>query len=371
MPDNLSMTDLVIMPAGADTEPYVELGSRGATGTVFRKHILNLGPLHYQGKTYNLDDAWYQRLSKNFDDGVSMVQAPVADGNNRHSEDPLRNAGEVIGVEREGNKVYTVVDVRNPEVAKGLRAKTILGASAMLSMNYKDTRTDKHVGPALLHHCFTNRPHVLDLEPYQEIVAATSDSADMDFDSPIVLATEETVPELTRDELVAQLKDKHGIDVAALTQAAEAKVDLSAVVDALKETGVVSLSGESLTQSDVVGAIVELNAQNQRLSGDVAKLTKKDAVRTVEEYIEVGRLLPKAKNRAVEILLSAAPEDLDDFLAPEDAPYIKMSAQRGTQGDGDEGGKNDMDVAAETQRLADQAKELRDGKKKTAAAGAK
>lgn len=364
------MSDLCIIPAGSGTEGYVELGSRGATGAVFRKHILTLGPLHYQGKTYNLDDAWYTRLAKNFDNHVSIVQAPVADKDNRHSEDPLRNGGEVIGIERNGDKVYTVVDVRNADVAKGLREKTILGASAMLSMNYEDTRTGKKVGPALLHHCFTNRPHVLDLEPYEEIVAATNDSADMDFDSPIVLATEETVPELTRDELVAQLKDKHGIDVAALTQAAEAKVDLSAVADALRDSGTLTLAGEQLTQSDVVGAIVELNAKNQTLSSDVAKLTRKDAQRTVDEYVGDGRLLPKAREKAVAILLSATPEDLDDFLAPEDAPYIKMSAPKGTQGDGDEGGKNDMDVAAETERLAKQAQELRDGKKKTAA-GAK
>lgn len=358
------MTDLCIIPAGSGTEGYVELGSRGATGSIFRKHILTLGPLHYQGKTFNLDDEWYTRLARNFEDGVAMVQAPVADGSNRHTEDPLRNGGEVIGIERDGKKVYTVIDVRNSEVAKGLRDKTIMGASAMLSMNYEDSRTGKKVGPALLHHCFTNRPHVLDLEPYEEIVAATGDSADMDFDNPIVLATEEAVP-LTKDELLAQLKNDHGIDVAALTQAADAKVDLSAVADALKDSGVVTLSGEQLTQSDVVGAIVELNAQNQTLISDVAKLTRKDAVRTVEEYVGQGRLLPKAAAKSVEILLSATPEDLDDFLAPEDAPYIKMAAQKGTQGDGDEGGKNDMDVAAETDRLAKQAEELRDGKKKT------
>lgn len=362
------MTDLCIIPAGSGTEGYVELGSRGATGAVFRKHILTLGPLNYRGKTFDLDEAWYQQLSRNFDDGVSIVQAPVADANNKHSEDPLRNGGEVIGLEREGNKVYTVLDVRNPEVAKGLRNKTILGASAMLSMNYEDTRTGLKVGPALLHHCFTNRPHVLDLEPYEEIVAATHDSADMDFDSPIVLATEELVPGPTKEELLAQLKNTYGIDVAALTQAAEARVDLSAVADALRDTGVVTLAGEQLTQSDVVGAIVELNAHNQTLATSVAKLNRKDAERTVLDYIGEGRLLPKSGAKAVEILLSNSPEDLDDFLAPEDSPYIKMAAAKGTQGDGDEGGKNDMDVAAETDRLAQQAAELRDGKKKTAGA---
>jgi hypothetical protein len=362
------MADMCIIPAGSGTEGYVELGQRGATGTVFRKHILNLGPLHYRGKTFNLDDDWYGKLQRNFNDGVAMCQAPVADGTNRHTEDPLRNGGEVIGLERSGNKVYTLVDVRDPEVVKGLRNRTIMGASAMLSMDYVDSRTGKKVGPALLHHCFTNRPHVVGLEPYQEIVAATADSADMDFDDPVVLSEEE-VPELPKDELIRQLKEDHGIDVTALTQAADAKLDLSAIAEALKGEGVsLSAGSDQLTQSDVVGAIVELNARNQTLTDTVGRLTKKDAERTAQEYIDAGRLLPKAKERATEILLSADPGDLDAFLAPENEPYIKMAAQKGTQGDGDEGGKNDLDVEAETDRLARQAQELRDGKKKTAAA---
>jgi hypothetical protein len=348
------MADLFIVPAGTGTDPYVELGSRGATGTVFRKHILTLGPLHYGDKTYNLDDEFYDKLSRNFEAGVSMVQTPVADASNKHTEDPLRNGGEVIGLEREGRKVYTVLDVRDPDVVKGLRNKTIMGASAMLSMNYEDSRTGKKVGPALLHHCFTNRPHVLDLEPYQEIVAATADSADMDFDTPIVLASEEPV-ELSKEELLEQLKSRFGVDVPALELAAAAKADIAAIADALKNSGVLSLSAgdQSLTQQDVVGAIVELNAKNVKLADDVAVLTKRDAERTVDGLIGAGRLLPKAKNRAVDELILNGPAALEDWLSPVDDPYIKMSQQEGITGDGDGAAKHEVDIDAEITRLAD------------------
>lgn len=347
------MTDLCIIPAGSGTEGYVELGSRGATGTVFRKHVLTLGPLHYQGKTYNLDDQWYGQLERNFNDGVSMVQAPVADEHNKHSEDPLRNGGEVIGVERNGSKVYTVIDVRDPDVVKGLRNKTIMGASAMLSMNYEDSRTGKKVGPALLHHCFTNRPHVLDLEPYQEIVAATASSADMDFELPVVLSMEESV-ELTQDELLQQLKARFGVDVPALQLAASAKTDITAITDALKNSGVLALTGDqSLRQEDVVGAIVELNAKNQELAGSVAMLTRERAERTVDGLISAGRLLPKSRERAVKEILLNGPESLDDFVAPANDPFVKMNAQSGTQGTGDGAAKHDFDIDAEIGRLGD------------------
>jgi hypothetical protein len=349
--------DLVIIPASASSEPYVELGSKGTSGAVFRKHVLTLGDLHYKGKTYKLDDGFYSTLKKNFDDGVSMCQVPVANEKNEHTEDPLRNAGEVVGLEREGNKVYTIVDVRNPDVAKGIRNKTIMGASAMLSLDYKDSRTDQRVGPALLHHCITNRPHVLDLDPYEEVIAATAaDLDDTDSESPIVLATEEPVP--TKDELIAALKADHGIDVAALQADSAAKADteakLSAAEAQLAQAGsVVGLTGEGLETSDVVGAIVELASKNEGLAADVAKLTKKDAERTVQGYIDSGHLLAKSKERAVQMFLSEGQDGLADFLAPEDAPYIKMDAQSGITGEGDGEAKHNFDIDAEIARLGE------------------
>jgi hypothetical protein len=352
MPDYFSMADLFIIPAGAGTEGYVELGSRGATGTVFRKHILNLGPLHYDGKTYELGEQFYDQLKRNFDAGVSMVQASVADANNKHSEDPLRNGGEVIGLERDGSKVYTIIDVRNQDVVKGLRDKTIMGASAFVSMNYEDSRSAQKVGPALLHHCFTNRPHVLDLDPYEEIVAATAYSADMDFDQPIMLSTEDELVELSKEELLEQLRARFGVDVAQLELAASARADITAITDALKNAGTLSLTGETLSQSDVVGAIVELNARNLSLSDDVAKLTRKDAERTVQGYVDAGRLLPKSAEQAVEMLLSR-PQDLDAFLAPVDTPYIAMNAQTGVTGEGADVVKHNFDVGTEIGRLAE------------------
>lgn len=348
------MSDLAIIPAAASSEPYVELGSRGTSGAVFRKHILNLGDLHYQGKTYRLDDGFYDTLKKNFDAGVSMVQVPVADANNKHTEDPLRNAGEVVGLEREGDKVYTVIDVRDPKVADKIRNKTIMGASAMLSLDYKDSRTDKRVGPALLHHCITNRPHVLDLEPYQEIVAASV--ADYDTEDPIVLATEDPVP--TKEEMLAALKAEHGIDVEALQAAASAQAEtearLSAVEAQLAQAGTtLGLSADGLEQSDVVGAIVELARKNEGLEDSVKALTRKDAERTVQGYIDRGLLLAKAKDASVEMYLAQGQAGLDAFLAPEDAPYIRMNAQEGITGEGDGEAKHSFDIDAEIARLAD------------------
>ena len=328
--------DQVIIPSPRGSEDYVELArTREARGRVFRKHILNLGPLIHPktGESLTLDEAWYNRMKANFDSGLcDIAQVPLADADNKHSEDVLRNAGEVIGVEREGNKVYDLIDVRDPEIAQKIKDGLILGASAFLSLDYTDTSSGNKGGPALLHHCLTNRPYVTGLDDYEEVIAASADGTG----EVLVLAQEETaVP--TKEELLAQLKAEHGIDVEALQAQASQRTEVSQLTAALTEAlrpaaGTVALTGadgETVSLSDVVGAVAELAEKNVALSGTVGALQKDAAEREIDGYIGVGRLLPKSRKRAVKLVLSGDREGLDDFLAPEGQPYVKLNHVEG------------------------------------------
>ena len=347
--------DQVIIPSPSGDD-YVELArTRTARGRVFRKHILSLGELIHPktGEKLQLDEAWYDQLKANFDAGVcDIVQVPLADAQNQHSEDPLRNLGEVIGVERDGNKVYSVVDIRDSDAAAKV-GKTLLGASAFLSLDYTDTATGKKVGPALLHHCVTNRPYVTGLGDYEEVIAASADGTG----DVIVLAQEETAA-MTKEELLAQLKAEHGIDVAALEAQAGQRNEMSQLTAALTEAlrpagGTVSLTGgdgETVSISDVVGAVAELAEKNVSLSGTVGVLQKDAAEREVDGYIGVGRLLPKSRARAVTLVLSGDREGLEDFLAPENAPYVRLGDVQGAappQGEQ----RHTEDIDAEIMRL--------------------
>jgi hypothetical protein len=321
---------IIASPAG----DYLELSRHPkARGTVFRKHILNLGDLHYKGKVFKLDADWFNRVKRNFDAGVSMCQVPLANDKNEHTEAPLANTGEVIGLEREGNKVYDLVDVRDPDVAQRIRDGRIMGASAFLHMDYEDSRTGQKTGPALLHHCLTNRPHVLDLDPYEEVVAATS--ADSEGDYVVLASPEGTVP--TREELIAALKAEHGIDVEDLQAQVAQRTDMSQLTAALTEAlrpaaGQVQLTGgdsESVTLTDVVGAVAELAEKNVSLSGTVERLELSAAEREVQDYIDSGRLLPKTRKHAVKLVLSGDTEGLDAILAPEQEPYVRLNHTEG------------------------------------------
>lgn len=351
--------DQVIIPS-PDTYGYVELTgedtrTRTITGVPFRKHILNLGELIHPdtGEKIKLDEDWYATLARNFENGVcDIVQLPVADAANKHSEDPLRNGGEVVGISREGRKVFVDLDVRDPKVIDGMRNRTLLGASAFLNMNYKDTRTGERVGPTLLHTCITNRPYVVGLDDYEEIIAATASDGVSDT---LVLTPTET--QMTKDELLAQLRDEHGIDVAALQEAAAARPDsalLSAITSALQGSGaeikLTGPDGQVVTGQDLVGAISELASQHVTLTNSVATMQREAAEREVQGYIDQGRVLPKQKAGFVEMALTNRDQLL--VMLPDKAIVPGFDGPVGNTGEGGEGQTALTNVDEEIIRLS-------------------
>lgn len=336
--------------APVDDIPVALARQRRVTGKLFEKHILNMGTLlHPQtGEKINIDRKFVDSLQENFAKGTcDIVQVPLANDKNQHVENPGANLGEVVGVRERGGKVYALIDARQDADKFG---KTYLGASAFLSTNYTDTNTGKKAGPTLLHVAVTNRPYVTGLDDYTETIAASSDSDGEVF--VLTAAPEETVP-LTKAELLAALKDEHGIDVEALQASAavtppapDVTALTGAVVQALKDGGYVSLAAAdagSVTMGDVTAAVVELAADNKGLRGEVDGLKRSAAETEVDGYIGAGRLLPKTRDAAIEMALSRR-SDLEAILAPAEHPYVALSAPQGVGGrDGEQRQEEDID----------------------------
>jgi hypothetical protein len=373
--------DLVIIPSKNSeaydemTEASIEL-SRKSSGTLFRKHILNVGKelIHPSVGRMMIDDAFVSTLKSNFDNkACDIVQVPLANDKNQHVENPDSNVGEVVDIEVKDNKVYAVIDARDPKAVEKFKNKTYIGASAMLAMNYTDTNTGKKVGPTLCHVAVTNRPYITNLEDYEQIVNASADNSE-----EAVLLTEPTEdnentksgsvdePEveepktMTKDELIAALKDEHGVDVAALQTAAEkpATTDTTELsnklVEALKSNGVLNLAaGDSGAEVEqVVGAVVELANDNVKLSTRIETLELSNATilatSEVDDKVRTGFIDPAKKDAMVKLYLSN--KDLYTELLPAE-PVIELSAQRGTSTAADEG-KVELDVDAEVIRLS-------------------
>lgn len=151
--------------------------TRSRQGRLFKKKLLAFGEWEHPnlpGQKLVIDRPLAQRLVENFHRGVvDTVQVPVADDSNKHTEDPLRNLGEVVDLTVEEDGVWAVLDIRKPEAADQL-GKTLLGISGMIHLDYQDTKTGKKVGPALLHTLITNRPYLSDLGDFRELVAAAA-----------------------------------------------------------------------------------------------------------------------------------------------------------------------------------------------------
>jgi hypothetical protein len=330
------MDDKVIAP-GAQGE-FVEL-ARTKQGRLFKKHILNYGELKYPGVTggkVQIDDKFADTLIENFDKGVcDIVQVPKAGPNNEHTEDPDRNIGEVIGIEKDAasGKIYATIDARDEDAANKL-GKTLLGASAMMALDYTDTNTQEKVGPTLLHVAVTNRPYITNLDEYGEIIAA---SADGSSDAVLLAAPTQEVP-MDKNELIAALLE-HGVDVAALTakadQADKAVALTRDIESKLGEAGVLTLSnGETATGDSIVGAVADLGTKVVELSNTLDTVVKASAAEraasTVDALITEGKIIPAERDARISLYLSN--KEIFDNLVPAE-PIVNLSnAGRGEKG---------------------------------------
>jgi hypothetical protein len=362
--------ELVIVPS--DGDGYIGL-ARHRTGKLFRKHLLSKGALRHPktGELIDIDDEFLNKLKTNFENRVCpIVQVPLANKNNEHSEEPDRNIGEVVDLEITDGKAYAVIDIRDPEHAARM-GKTYLGASAMLSLDYADTKTGKNVGPTLLHSCVTNRPYVTDLDDYEEIVAATSDSAheaavlltetnviekaSKETEMPPEQENTETVAEPTLEELLTTLKTKHNIDVTALqaqqNDAAQQAQLSRTIVDALTNAGIVKLTNDdSIDTKTAATAVQELATNNITLSHRVQSLEKREAEHAVDGLISEGRVLPAQRDVMVEMKLSYPA--MFDKVVPAQS-IVKLTNEIGVNAPNDQSHKVDID--AEIKRYADMA----------------
>lgn len=330
------MSDGLAIIPGFGTEGYVEL-SRSKQGRIFEKHILNYGPLLYpgvKGGKVDINDKFADTLIANFSNKVcDIVQVPKAGANNEHTEDPDRNIGEVVGLAKRNGKVYAQIDARSEADADKL-GKTLLGASAMMHMNYTDTRTGKNVGPTLLHVAVTNRPYVVDLEEYKEMGEVIAASADSSTEAVVLTAPNSKEKSMsTLDELLAELRTDHDIDVRDLQERASKADDgvalSNALTNKLTESGILTLSnGDTASVDDVVAAVAEVHENNVALSNRVDELVKLSADQAADARIDTlvkgGYILPAQRDSQKELLLSNA--ELFEKLVPE-KPLVKLSVE--------------------------------------------
>lgn len=349
------MTNVVIPGVGGDS--YVELASTRlapkAHGRIFKKKILHMGSFSHPtvaGKKITVDNAFAQKLVDNFNSGVcDIVQVPMVDDANRHVENPERNIGRVIDLSYDDSGVYAYIDAVKHADDLG---KTLIGASAMMNLDYTNTETGEKSGATLLHVAVTNRPYITKLDGFEEISLSNAEDedtvlvdteetvshiADTDINDTVLLGAvqpQEKDESMTKEELIAALKKDHNIDVDSLLtapKAAEPQPDLTALSNVLGTESTVSIDEVadavlelSKKNDEQHNLVLELSTKNEQQSAVINELVaERDTLRLsraegeIDALIGEGRILPK--QRDVMVKLSMSDRDTFDALLPEEA----------------------------------------------------
>lgn len=323
------MNDFVAVQTPADAE-FVFL-SRTKQGKLFRKQILpmNADFVHpgAPGKKIHVTPQFAADLVRNFKSGKDIVQVPIVNDANQHVEDPLRNAGEVVDLTYDDKGVYATIDARKHSDDFG---KTILGASALMHLNYPDTKDGTLRGPTLLHVAATNRPYLSDLSEFEELAVGLS--ADTSGEAPITMipANDTEDEPMNLAEIKAALKNDHGIDLDAL--AAQAEANTGELVAAMSNVlGSTTGTPVGLGVKDVADAVIEVAENNVALSAQVETLVaindkheQAAAEQEVDRLVREGRVLPTQRDTMV--TLSRKDRETFDALVPSTS-IVALSAE--------------------------------------------
>jgi hypothetical protein len=128
------------------------------------------------------------------------------------------------------------------------------------------------------------------------------------------------------DQMLAVLKDEHGIDVVSLQERANTGSQelVTALSNVITDATGKQPGAEGYTLKDVADAVIEMAEERVALSAQVADLVTqnealalKEATAEVEGLIKAGRILPKSKETM--IALSRTDRESFEALLPDEA----------------------------------------------------
>jgi hypothetical protein len=195
-----------------DRGSAIELGNK-----LWRKRVLPVGDIQYQGRTLHFTPSYLAGLAEAFrNQAYDQVSFQLADSGNTHTNDPERHRGTIVDMQSEPDGLYIVLSPteRGEQV---LRENPYLGVSARIVEQY--SRSDGQFFPAAVQHVLgTLDPRIPGLGAWQTIEAANTPTLVIDLTGSSYAGQEvETMPEYTAQQQ-ANLSMLLNMDPAALTR---------------------------------------------------------------------------------------------------------------------------------------------------------
>lgn len=202
-----------------DLSEAVKTGKR-----VWRKQILPIGQINYEGQTLDFDKAFLTDLANAFSEGAyDQVPFVFADPANAHNEDPDRFRGELTSVDLADDGLYGVFKVTK-EGEKVLKDNPRLGVSARIRQGLE--KADGRKFPRAIRHVLaTMDPKVTGMRPWQAVDLSNAEDED---DDKVVDLTAQTYG--GTDVAKSATKDKPNKDETTIT-VGDKIIDLSTMSD--------------------------------------------------------------------------------------------------------------------------------------------
>lgn len=322
------------------SSPLVALGPK-----VFRKEMLRVGTWSHPdapGGKLEVTEEMFDRIISNFHRRV-RDNVPVPLG---HDMDAISNSGHVIGVEKEGDRLYGLIEIKDDEIAEDIEKGLLTGGSALINLNHVDYESGEEHGPVLVHWAITNAPYIKGLAPYETValgedgrgalVISLNDNDKKEEGSvdPIKQALEslkdasdedirKALAEL-RPDVLAGDGDDEAPDLEKIKAEAkeEGKKELAA---ALSEAGLtVTLSEKKADAPKVdVSSAPEFVALSEKLAAMEKERAQEKAEAVVDAAIKDGKVLPAQRDALIEVALSEGGMERLTKLIPAD-PIVEL-----------------------------------------------
>ncbi len=159
-----------------DASPAIELGNQ------WRKRILPIGDIEYQGRTLKFTRPYLQGLVAAWQDrAYDQVPLQFADAANTHTNDPERTRGQIVDMELGPDGLYVTAEL-TPRGQATLSDNPYLGVSARIVEQYQ--RADGKFYPAAIQHVLgTLDPRIPGLGAWQEVQLANESNVTIDLSS--------------------------------------------------------------------------------------------------------------------------------------------------------------------------------------------
>lgn len=274
--------------------PFEFSGTETISRRLFRKKVLPVGSIEYNGRKIDFTEDYLNTMVQSFNDGAfDNIPLQFADADNRHTNDPERYRGDVVGMSLETDGLYVTV-AATPKGAEILEENSKLGISARIINDYE--RADgKRFSAAMQHVLATHDPRIPGLGSWESV-----DSFSNSDESDII--------DLTGSEFAKPVKKtKKGKDVSKKDENALSDAELARLRDFLAELDEPDdESGEVNDEVDADNELTdaELEALIASLDADVT-----DESETVDPEPELeGASLSNDSNEALELANQTAIE---------------------------------------------------------------